>query len=76
MARPDGWVDLTTAEDILGNKAPNELKTLKGHLECQTMKELLLVIEGFEVLEERISEGGVRALYRVKPEQIIDTAVI
>lgn len=69
QARPDGWAELAAAGRILRQEAPEELAALKEHYGKRTLKGVLLASEWFEVHEEPTAKGGVRVLYREKPEQ-------
>lgn len=68
-ARSDGWTNLDTAGQIIRQEAPGELADLKEYYGQRTLKSLLLATELFEVSEEPTSKGGVRVLYRMRPEQ-------
>jgi hypothetical protein len=68
-ARPDGWAELSAAGKALSKEAPDELAALKAACGKRTLKGFLLVTECFEIFEEPTPNGGVRVLYRMKPEQ-------
>lgn len=68
QAKTDGWSELDTAEELLHQKASADLQVLKTYYGKSTLKELLLEIEEIELREESTAKGGVRVLYRLKPE--------
>jgi hypothetical protein len=64
----DGWTILDKAESKLDQEASDEVSTLKKMLNCRTLKEILQKTEVFEFREETTPKGGIRQLYRVKPD--------
>jgi hypothetical protein len=66
--RDDGWTILTKAEGKLDQEAIDEISSLKKQLNCTTLNDLLLKTEVFDLLEETTKKGGIRLLYRVKPD--------
>lgn len=71
MARSDGWVALTTAAQLIRQRAPEEMDVLKKRYGHKKLKGLILATELFDVSEEPTDKGGVRVLYRIKPEWIL-----
>lgn len=68
QARSDGWTLLSLAGPQIRRILPGEIEQLKTKWGYKTLKELLLASEYFEILEEPTGKGGVRVLYRAKPE--------
>lgn len=66
-ARPDGWTYLSTAGNLLPN-APGEREQLMTQYGVRTLRDLVLAIGSFEILEEPTPGGGVRVLFRPKAE--------
>lgn len=67
-ARPDGWTYLSTAGNLLRN-APGEREQLMTQYGARTLKDLVLAIGSFEILEEPTPAGGVRVLFRPKADR-------
>ena len=67
-ARPDGWVPLSIAGQIIKQHAPDEISALHEKYGSKTMKALVLATELFELCEEPTDRGGIRVLYRLKPD--------
>jgi hypothetical protein len=65
-ARPDGWVPLSIAGQIIKQHAPDEISALHEKFGSKTMKALVLATEMFELCEESTDGGGIRVLYRLK----------
>lgn len=47
---------------------PEEIGQLKNNWGYKTLKELMLASEFFDIIEEPTEKGGVRVLYRPKPQ--------
>ena len=45
---------------------PEETEQLKKQVGCKTLKELMLVSELFDIIDEPTEKGGIRVLYRPK----------
>jgi hypothetical protein len=45
---------------------PEETEQLKKQVGCKTLKELILVSELFDIIDEPTEKGGIRVLYRPK----------
>ena len=71
MARPDGWTLLTTASQIIRQHAPEEVVTLNKRYGHKTLKGLILATELFDINEEITQKGGIRVLYRLKPDYVL-----
>jgi len=67
-SRPDGWVILSTALSIIHQNAPQEIDNLKKTYGTKKLKKAILATEVFDVTEEPTDKGGMRVLYRIKPE--------
>lgn len=67
-ARHDGWTMLSTAGQRIQKEVPGQLATLKERYECKNLRELIVATELFEIIEEITEKGGLRTLYRLKPE--------
>ncbi len=63
-ARPDGWVVLQRVE----KEIPHEIKNLRNKQAYKTLREFLQATHLFDLVEELTAKGGLRALYRLKPE--------
>ncbi|TAK64906.1 hypothetical protein [Methylobacter sp.] len=68
QSRSDGWTLLSVTGPQIRRILPGELEQLKHKWEYKTLKELMLVSEFFEIIEEPTEKGGIRVLYRPKPE--------
>ena len=68
LARPDGWLPLATAGHLLRLHAAEEVSVLKERYGFATLKKLVLATELFDVQDEPTSKGGVRTVYRIKPQ--------
>lgn len=67
LARTDGWTFLAAAGRSLARMVPEELALIKQRYGYQTLKQLLIASEFFDIFDEPIN-GGFRTLYRIKPE--------
>lgn len=68
MARPDGWLPLATAGHLLRLHADEEVLALKERYGFTSLKKLVLASELFDVQYEPTNKGGIRTLYRIKPQ--------
>jgi hypothetical protein len=66
--RLDGWTLLDNADRQLRLTLPDEMRQLKNRYGYKTVKELIRAFEFFDIYEEPTKKGGVRVLYRPKPE--------
>jgi hypothetical protein len=64
--RADGWTYLAQAGSDVEKAMPGLVTQAKLMLDCKTLKELLLPLEGFEVMEELLTNGGRRDLFRAR----------
>ena len=71
-ARPDGWTLLTTADQRIRKHAPEEMVAVIKGLGHKTLKELILATELFDITEEPTAKGGIRLLYRLKPDWLLE----
>jgi len=67
-ARPDGWVSLSTAGQLIRQHVPDEILALHEKYGHKTLKGLILATELFDLCEESTDRGGIRVLYRLKPD--------
>jgi len=63
--RPDGWMVLATAANVIQKREPEELTDLGNRFGHRTLKKLLLATELFDVEEETTPNGGRRTIYRI-----------
>lgn len=71
MARPDGWALLTSASQLIRQHAPEEVAVLNKRYGHKTLKGLILATELFDIHEETTQKGGIRVLYRLKPDYVL-----
>jgi hypothetical protein len=71
VARPDGWGQLNTAYQLVRQQAPDDLVFLKKRYGHKTLKGLILASGLFEINEEPTEKGGIRVLYKLKPEHTL-----
>lgn len=64
--RKDGWSYLAQAGSLVAREMPEEIVSLKERYGFKTLKKLLLGAEVFELMDEQISDGRFRTLYRNK----------
>ena len=67
-ARPDGWLVFQSVEQFIRQQIPEEFANLEKRFGYKTIKEILLATEFFDIAEEPTKKGGVRLLYRIKPD--------
>lgn len=65
--RPDGWTFLTTAIQQLRQILPGEIEQLSTRWNYQSLPELMVASEFFDLAKENLSNGGYRWVYRSKP---------
>ncbi len=65
---PFTWTVMDTAAQLVRQHAPEEMVGLKKKHGYKTLKELMVATELFDMSEESTERGGVRVLYRLKPE--------
>jgi hypothetical protein len=70
-ARPDGWVSLSTAGQLIKKHALDEISALHKKYGHKTLKGLVLATELFDLCEESTDRGGIRVLYRLKPDRAL-----
>jgi hypothetical protein len=66
--RSDGWVVLSSAASSIRQHVPEEVANLKERYGYKKLKDIILVTEFFDVTEEPTNKGGIRVLYRIKPD--------
>ncbi len=64
----DGWVGLDDAGQLLWMREKEDMAAMKAMYGYDKLKPLLLASEIFDVREDFPSKGGVRVLFKVKPE--------
>jgi len=69
FCRKDGWTYLAHAGDLAAKELPDEVKALKERYGYKTLKKLLIGSEMFDVLDEPLSDGRFRTLYKVRQEE-------
>lgn len=67
--RGDGWAYLSSARHIAARELPEELEEFKERYGFETLKQLLIGSELFEVMDETLPKGGFRTLYRLRASQ-------
>ncbi len=67
-ARSDGWVVLTSATHFIRQQVPEEFANLKERYNHKNLKGIILATEFFDISEEQTDKGGIRVLYRIKPD--------
>lgn len=71
VARPDGWTLLSIAGQRLRQHAPEDMVALQEKYGHKTLKGLVLATELFDINEEPTERGGIRVLYRIKPNWVL-----
>lgn len=66
ICRKDGWTYLAHAGELAAKELPDEVKALKERYGYKTLKKLLIGSEMFDVLDEPLSDGRFRTMYRVR----------
>ena len=66
--RPDGWVVLSNAAQFIRQHAPEEVANLEKRYGYKKLKGAILATEYFDINEEQTDKGGIRVLYRIKPD--------
>lgn len=64
--RQDGWTYLAQAGDLATRDLPDDVKHLKERYGFKTLKQLLIGADFFDVLDEPLTGGRFRTLYRRK----------
>lgn len=67
-ARPDGWVVLSNAAHIIRQEVPEEVAYLKERYGHKKLKRIMSATDYFDITEEPTDKGGIRVLYRIKPD--------
>ncbi len=65
--RPDGWMILATACNVIQRLEPDELVDLHKRFGHRTLKKLMQGAELFDIEEESTPRGGTRTIYRINP---------
>jgi hypothetical protein len=68
MARADGWALVSLAGQLIKQHAPEELVEFNKKHGGKTLKKSILVTGLFDLKEESTNKGGLRLLYKLKPE--------
>jgi hypothetical protein len=76
QSRFDGWTLLNVAGQRVRQILPGEMEQLKSKWGYKSLKELVLACELFEVIEEPTEKGGIRVLYRPKPEFVSSSTAV
>lgn len=66
LSRKDGWTYLAWAGKLACDKLPEEVQSLKERYGHKTLKKLLIASDLFDILDEPVSNGTFRTLYRVR----------
>ena len=64
-AHTNGWVHLTTAYNLVRQKAPDELVEIDKRFGLPNLKAVLLATEYFDVADEELPNGSKRVIYRI-----------
>jgi hypothetical protein len=64
----DGWVGLDESGQLLWMRAKQDMASLKAMYGYNKLKPLLMASEVFDVREDFSTRGGVRVLFKLKPE--------
>ena len=65
---------LSHADQLIRQHAPEEIAALKERYGKKTLQELIQATDIFDIAEEPTKKGGIRVLYRLKPEWIMQKA--
>jgi hypothetical protein len=68
IVRSDGWAVLDTAGHLIRQHALDEISALHEKYGHKTLKALVSATELFDICEEPTDRGGIRVLYRLKPD--------
>lgn len=68
IARGDGWAVLDAAAHQIRQQANDEITALNERYGHKTLKGLMLATDIFDINEECTDKGGIRVLYRLKPD--------
>lgn len=66
IQRKDGWTYLAHAGKLANEQLPDEIRQIKDRYGVKTLKRLLVASEVFDVLDEVLTCGSFRTIYRVK----------
>ncbi len=66
--RSDGWMPLSNAAHFIRQQAPEEIADLEKRYGYKKLKGIILATEYFDINEEQTDKGGIRVLYRIKPD--------
>lgn len=69
-ARADGWVELSSAALSIRQQVPEAVANLKELYGHKKLKGIILATEYFDICEEPTEKGGIRVLYRIKPDLV------
>jgi hypothetical protein len=64
----DGWAGLAEAGQLLWTRATEDMASMKAMYGYNKLKPLLLASDIFDVKEDFAAKGGVRVLFKLKPE--------
>ena len=67
-ARPDGWVVLSNAAHTIRQQVPEEIVNLKERYGHKKLKGIIEATDYFDITGEPTDKGGIRVLYRLKPD--------
>lgn len=67
LGNEDGWISMSQAAHIVRQHAPEELDKLRDIYGCKTLKSFMLATDQFEFNEVKTNKGGVRVVYKLKP---------
>lgn len=68
MSKKAGWMVLGTAARHLSTTMREKVDGLKRQYGYKTLQNMMLATEIFDFREEMTEKGGIRVLYRIKPE--------
>lgn len=68
--RADGWTSMSLAGQYLSQQAPKEYSLMNNIYGCKSLKAFIDKAGIFEVYEEPTLRGGIRLLYKLKPDGI------
>lgn len=71
VARCDGWAVLDAVAQQIRQHSPEVITALKKRHGHKTLQGLILATDLFDINEERTDKGGIRVLYRLKPDCVL-----
>jgi hypothetical protein len=71
QSRPDGWTLVSIAGDHLQRLLPEEFSRMKAQHGEGSLQRLIVATELFQVLTEPTSNGGSRAVYRLREDSLV-----